>query len=266
MPLVGVAAGHDFPPAYDAADMVAARFFDHVCWAPAPYSGSPECGTLTTDAVLHVTYDDVLGAIGRTPSVRLRRVVRPDGAEVVAKLEYFAPGGSVKDRAALAMITDAERRGMLRPGATVVEASAGNTGVGLAMVCAVRGYRCVDRLAGDDVGRQARRARGARRGDRPRTRRRRAFVGRGVHRQSRIARRRARRVRSRSIREPGQPRRPLRANGAGDSGRLRRRDRRLRRVRRDAGGTLGGSRGSCASACRRCSSSERCRIATAAPA
>jgi len=86
---------------------------------------------------------DILGAIGRTPMVRLARVVPPGGAEVVAKVECFGPGGSVKDRAALAMIDDAEARGLLAPGATVVEASAGNTGVGLALVCAVRGYRCV---------------------------------------------------------------------------------------------------------------------------
>ena len=88
-------------------------------------------------------HDDVLGAIGRTPLVRLSKVVPPGCAEVVAKLEYFAPGGSVKDRAALAMIVDAEKRGRLAKGATIVEASAGNTGVGLAVVCAVRGYRCV---------------------------------------------------------------------------------------------------------------------------
>lgn len=94
-------------------------------------------------SVVHVIHDDVLSAIGRTPLVRLRRVVDPVGAEVLAKLEYFAPGGSVKDRAALAMILDAEKRGLLKPGAMVVEASAGNTGVGLAIVCAVRGYGCV---------------------------------------------------------------------------------------------------------------------------
>jgi cystathionine beta-synthase len=96
-----------------------------------------------------VIHEDVLSAIGQTPLVRLRRVVTADGddasscAEVVAKLEFFAPGGSVKDRAALSMILDAEERGAVRPGATIVEASAGNTGVGLAVVCAVRGYRCV---------------------------------------------------------------------------------------------------------------------------
>jgi len=95
--------------------------------------------------VVPVIHDDVLSAIGHTPLVRLGRVV-PQGeaaAEVLVKLEYFGPGGSIKDRAALAMIVDAERRGTLAPGATVVEASAGNTGVGLAVVCAVRGYRCV---------------------------------------------------------------------------------------------------------------------------
>lgn len=85
----------------------------------------------------------VLEAIGQTPMVRLRRVVPEGCAEVVAKLEYFAPGGSVKDRAALSMIADAEARGLLSPGATVVEATAGNTGVGLAVVCAVKGYRCI---------------------------------------------------------------------------------------------------------------------------
>lgn len=88
-------------------------------------------------------HDDVLSTIGRTPLVRLRRVVPAGVAEVLAKLEYFGPGASVKDRAALAMVLEGERRGLLAAGGTVVEASAGNTGVGLAIVCAVRGYRCV---------------------------------------------------------------------------------------------------------------------------
>jgi cysteine synthase A len=87
--------------------------------------------------------NDVLETIGRTPMVRLHRVVPAGAAEVVCKLELFAPGGSIKDRAALAMIEDGERRGLVVPGTTVVEPSGGNTGVGLAMVCAVRGYRCV---------------------------------------------------------------------------------------------------------------------------
>jgi cystathionine beta-synthase len=88
-------------------------------------------------------HDHVLETIGHTPLVRLSKVVPAGCAEVVAKLEFFAPGGSIKDRAALGMIEDAERRGLLKKGSTIVEASAGNTGVGLAMVCAVRGYRCV---------------------------------------------------------------------------------------------------------------------------
>jgi cystathionine beta-synthase len=92
------------------------------------------------DPVIH---DDVLSVIGRTPLVRLRRVVPEGHAEVLAKLEFIGPGGSVKDRAALAMILEAERRGAIDRGGIVVEASAGNTGVGLAVVCAVRGYRCV---------------------------------------------------------------------------------------------------------------------------
>jgi cystathionine beta-synthase len=90
-----------------------------------------------------VIHDDVLSAIGDTPVVRLRRVVPAECAEVLVKLEFLGPGGSIKDRAALAMIVDAERRGTLAAGATVVEASAGNTGIGLALVCAVRGYRCI---------------------------------------------------------------------------------------------------------------------------
>jgi cystathionine beta-synthase len=89
-------------------------------------------------------HEDVTCTIGRTPLVRLRRVVPAGCAEVAAKLEYFAPGGSVKDRAALAMILDAEARGVLGgSNDTIVEPSAGNTGVGLAIVCAVRGYRCI---------------------------------------------------------------------------------------------------------------------------
>jgi cystathionine beta-synthase len=88
-------------------------------------------------------HDDVLGAVGQTPMCRLRRIVPAGCAEVVAKLEFFAPGGSIKDRAAIAMLDAAERDGRLPKGATVVEASGGNTGVGLALACAVRGHPCV---------------------------------------------------------------------------------------------------------------------------
>jgi len=87
-------------------------------------------------------HTDILGTIGRTPVVRIRRMA-PDHVELYAKLEAFNPMGSVKDRMALAIIEDAERRGVLRPGQTVIEATSGNTGIGLAMVCARKGYPLV---------------------------------------------------------------------------------------------------------------------------
>lgn len=87
--------------------------------------------------------DSVLDLVGRTPLVRLRRMSPEGGAEIVAKLEAFNPGGSAKDRVALHMIQLAEEQGLLRAGGTVVEGTSGNTGIGLAMVCAARGYRCV---------------------------------------------------------------------------------------------------------------------------
>ena len=88
-------------------------------------------------------YDGITELIGRTPLIRLRALSPKGGAEVVAKLESAGPGGSVKDRAALAMIDAAEAEGKLAPGATIVEATSGNTGISLAMIAAVRGYRCV---------------------------------------------------------------------------------------------------------------------------
>ena len=85
----------------------------------------------------------VLDVVGGTPIVRLNRVPKAGGGVVLAKMESLNPGGSVKDRLAVSMIEDAERRGRLKPGATVVEPTSGNTGIGLAMVCAVRGYRLI---------------------------------------------------------------------------------------------------------------------------
>lgn len=85
----------------------------------------------------------MLDLVGRTPLVRLNRLPAPGAAEVLAKLESRNPGGSVKDRIALAMVADAEASGRLRPGGTIVEPTSGNTGVGLAMVAAVRGYRLI---------------------------------------------------------------------------------------------------------------------------
>lgn len=87
--------------------------------------------------------DSVLGLIGATPLVRLRRVIPQGAATVLGKMENLNPGGSVKDRIALQMIEDAERSGALKPGATIVEPTSGNTGIGLALVAAVKGYRLV---------------------------------------------------------------------------------------------------------------------------
>jgi len=87
--------------------------------------------------------DNVLELIGRTPVVRLNRLPKPEGATVVAKVESLNPGGSVKDRIALSMVEDAERRGVLKPGGTIVEPTSGNTGIGLALAAAVKGYRLI---------------------------------------------------------------------------------------------------------------------------
>ena len=83
------------------------------------------------------------GAIGRTPVVRLERVIEPGMAEIWVKLEGMNPGGSIKDRTALGMILDAEARGVLQPGGTIVEPTSGNTGIGLAQVASARGYRLI---------------------------------------------------------------------------------------------------------------------------
>ncbi len=87
--------------------------------------------------------ESILETIGDTPLVRLSKVTEGVGATVLAKVEFLNPGGSVKDRIAQAMIEDAEERGLLRPGGTIVEPTSGNTGVGLALVAQQKGYRCV---------------------------------------------------------------------------------------------------------------------------
>jgi cysteine synthase A len=84
-----------------------------------------------------------LGAIGQTPLIRLERASRETGCEILGKAEFLNPGGSVKDRAALAIVEDAEARGLLKPGGTIVEGTAGNTGIGLALVGNARGYKTV---------------------------------------------------------------------------------------------------------------------------
>src|SRR3954462_14173743 len=100
-------------------------------------------------------HDTILQSVGHTPLVKLRRVTEGLACTVAAKVEAMNPGGSTKDRVAVAMIADAEKRGWLRPGGTIIEATAGNTGLGLAMVAAVRGYRCIfvlpDKMSNEKV-------------------------------------------------------------------------------------------------------------------
>jgi cysteine synthase A len=91
-------------------------------------------------------HDSILGTIGRTPIVRVNRLA-PAHASIYVKCEFFNPASSVKDRLAIAIIEDAERRGTLKPGQTVVEATSGNTGIALAMVCAAKGYPFVATMA-----------------------------------------------------------------------------------------------------------------------
>jgi cysteine synthase len=85
--------------------------------------------------------DDITQLVGETPILKLKRIVPRDAAEVYAKLEYLNPGGSVKDRAAIGIIRRAEEQGLLKPGGTIVEATAGNTGIGLALIGVNRGYK-----------------------------------------------------------------------------------------------------------------------------
>src|SRR5215475_6858837 len=95
-------------------------------------------------------YDSICEVIGGTPIVRLKRIPKDHWAEILVKLESMNPGGSVKDRIALSMIEAAEREGRLKPGGTVVESTSGNTGIGVAMVCAAKGYKAILTMP-DDV-------------------------------------------------------------------------------------------------------------------
>ena len=87
--------------------------------------------------------ENILELIGSTPLVKLNRIVEDTMADIYAKLEFFNPGGSIKDRICLSMIEDAEKKGLLKPGATIIEPTSGNTGIGLAMVAAVKGYNLI---------------------------------------------------------------------------------------------------------------------------
>src|SRR6184192_3739558 len=95
---------------------------------------------------LMTRFANILGTVGNTPAVKINRLA-PAGIDLYVKIEAFNPLGSVKDRLALGVIEDAERRGALEPGQTVIEATSGNTGIGLAMVCAAKGYPLVVTMA-----------------------------------------------------------------------------------------------------------------------
>src|ERR1051326_3545518 len=95
-------------------------------------------------------HDSICEVIGSTPIIRLRRIPQNNWAEILVKLESLNPGGSVKDRIGLSMIEAAERQGRLKPGGTIIEATSGNTGIGLAMVCAAKGYKAILTMP-DDV-------------------------------------------------------------------------------------------------------------------
>ncbi|RKX58712.1 MAG: cysteine--tRNA ligase, partial [Thermodesulfobacteriota bacterium] len=88
-------------------------------------------------------FHNILEKIGNTPIVKLKNIKVKSSVEIWGKIESQNPGGSIKDRIALSMIEDAEKRGILTPEKIVIEASSGNTGIGLALVCAVKGYRCL---------------------------------------------------------------------------------------------------------------------------
>jgi len=100
-------------------------------------------------------FENILATIGKTPLVKLNNVTRDIKSTIYAKVEFFNPGGSVKDRIGLAMIAAAERDGLLKPGGTIIEATAGNTGVGLALVAALKNYRCIfvmpDKMSADKI-------------------------------------------------------------------------------------------------------------------
>jgi cysteine synthase A len=98
---------------------------------------------MTTNSLTRARHSNSLELVGSTPLVKLNNIAPKSGANIYAKLECFNPGGSVKDRIAKAMVEDAEDRGILKPGSTIIEATSGNTGIGLAMVGAVKGYQVI---------------------------------------------------------------------------------------------------------------------------
>lgn len=116
------------------------------CFAGLVSSPSPT-GTADRGKGRGRVYDNITETVGNTPCVKISEAICPKGRTIYAKLEYFNPLSSVKDRLACAIIEDAERTGKLKPGDTVIEATSGNTGIAVAMLCAQRGYKCVITMA-----------------------------------------------------------------------------------------------------------------------
>ena len=108
-------------------------------------------------------YNNIIETIGNTPLVKLNATANHLKTNVLAKVEYFNPGNSVKDRMALKMIEDAEKQGLLKPGGTIIEGTSGNTGMGLALAAAVKGYRCIFTMADKQSQEKYRYSQGCRR-------------------------------------------------------------------------------------------------------
>src|SRR5580658_8797472 len=114
------------------------------CMLGLPGQQGPDClSQLPIEHLSMSTHPDLSATIGHTPLLRLRHASALTGCEVLAKAELLNPGGSIKDRTALGLLRDAEQRGLIRPGGTIVEGTAGNTGIGLALLGASLGYRTV---------------------------------------------------------------------------------------------------------------------------
>ena len=174
-------------------------------------------------------HENILSCIGQTPLVRLNRVTDGIRTQVWAKCEFMNPGSSVKDRIGMAIVEDAERQGTIRPGGTLVEATSGNTGVGLALAATIKGYRCVftipDKMSMEKV--KLLKAFGAEVIVTPHRRAR----APGELRQRREADREAdaQLLPRQPVLQPGQPQRALRVDGSGALGADGRQDRRDRR-------------------------------------
>src|SRR6185436_3713607 len=119
------------------------------CWSQLSLKPRPKRSTISPASyrsnlpMPRNVYDTILGTIGNTPMVRLNRIASQIPATVYAKVETFNPGHSIKDRMAVRMIEDAERKGLLKPGSTIIEGTSGNTGMGLAITAIVKGYKCI---------------------------------------------------------------------------------------------------------------------------